>query len=78
MHSISQKHQTLCEGVSRSCQCFLPGFQKSDYFLDVLGIINYIIQNESDNYYVWASDLNEDNNIDILDIIDLINTILNS
>lgn len=46
--------------------------------LDVLGIINYIIQNESDNYYVWASDLNEDNNIDILDIIDLINTILNS
>ena len=34
--------------------------------LDVLGIINYIIENEYHNYYAWASDINEDNNVDIL------------
>ena len=46
--------------------------------LDVIGIVNYIIQAENNNYHLWACNINEDNNIDILDIIYLINIILNS
>ena len=46
--------------------------------LDVIGIVNYIIQTENNNYHLWASDINVDYNIDVLDIIYLINIILNS
>ena len=46
--------------------------------LDVIGIVNYIIQTENNNYHLWACDINEDYNIDVLDIIYLINIILNS
>ena len=46
--------------------------------LDVIGVVNYIIDNNESIYNQWASDINEDSNVDILDIIHIINIILNN
>ena len=44
---------------------------------DVIIIVGYIMESiELSNYLTWASDINNDNMLDILDIIGLINTIL--
>ena len=46
--------------------------------LDVIGVVNYIVDNNESIYSQWASDINEDSNVDILDIIHIINIILNN
>ncbi len=45
---------------------------------DILSIVSYAVQSEYSNYGAWASDANEDSNVDVLDIIFLINIILNN
>ena len=44
--------------------------------LDIISIVEIILNGSDSNYDIWASDINQDINIDIFDIIILINTIL--
>ena len=42
--------------------------------LDIIALVNYIVNNETDNEII--ADINEDNQINILDVITLVNIVL--